>query len=98
MILIQTKFNPFGAYRPQTPQELFNLRHAKARNVIERVFGVLKKRFPVLTSPAPYSIDFQRDIVIALCTVHNFIRLNGGASDAIDFEAEEEYIQGHLAR
>jgi hypothetical protein len=26
-------------------QELYNLRHASARNVVERIFGVLKERF-----------------------------------------------------
>jgi hypothetical protein len=29
-------------YRPANREELFNLRHASARNVIEQVFGVLK--------------------------------------------------------
>ncbi|KAL7216458.1 hypothetical protein ACSBR1_028405 [Camellia fascicularis] len=28
------------------PKELFNHRHSLLRNVIERTFGVLKKRFP----------------------------------------------------
>ncbi|KAF7318617.1 DDE Tnp4 domain-containing protein [Mycena chlorophos] len=32
-----------GRRRPQTREELFNLRHAQARNVIERIFGVIKK-------------------------------------------------------
>ncbi|KAG6498554.1 hypothetical protein ZIOFF_038274 [Zingiber officinale] len=31
-------------------KELFNLRHASLRNVIERAFGVLKKRFPIIAS------------------------------------------------
>ena len=30
---------------PQTKEELFNLRHSSLRNEIERIFGVLKKRF-----------------------------------------------------
>ncbi|KAL1543732.1 protein ANTAGONIST OF LIKE HETEROCHROMATIN PROTEIN 1-like [Salvia divinorum] len=33
-----------GAQKPQNPIELFNLRHTKARNVIERAFAVLKMR------------------------------------------------------
>ncbi|KAL6584211.1 hypothetical protein OROMI_003500 [Orobanche minor] len=32
--------------RPSNAQEHFNMRHTRARNVIERAFGVLKMRFP----------------------------------------------------
>ena len=35
---------------PQNPKELFNLRHASLCNAIERAFGVLKKRFPIIAS------------------------------------------------
>src|SRR5689334_19273528 len=40
--------------RPQNAKELFNLRHAQLRNVIERIFGVLKKRFAILNTPMQY--------------------------------------------
>ncbi|XP_061363984.1 protein ALP1-like [Gastrolobium bilobum] len=33
---------------PATPQEVFNKRHAQARNVIERTFGLLKMRWAIL--------------------------------------------------
>jgi hypothetical protein len=29
---------------PQTPKELYNLRHSHARNVVERTFGLFKKK------------------------------------------------------
>jgi hypothetical protein len=38
-----------GARRPQNREELFNLRHSMLRNVVERTFGVAKKRFGVLS-------------------------------------------------
>ncbi|XP_049399645.1 uncharacterized protein LOC125863641 [Solanum stenotomum] len=41
---------------PQNARELYNLRHSKLRNVVERTFVVLKKRFSILTTPPPYSI------------------------------------------
>nr|XP_009779131.1 PREDICTED: uncharacterized protein LOC104228372 [Nicotiana sylvestris] len=55
-------------------EEKFNHAHAQLRNVIERAYRVLKARFPILDKMAPYSIDVQRDIVIACFAVHNFIR------------------------
>nr|XP_027118694.1 protein ALP1-like [Coffea arabica] len=37
--------NEFNGYRPQRPDEYFNMKHSKARNIIERCFGLLKGRF-----------------------------------------------------
>ena len=34
-----------ASQQPRTKKALFNLRHAQIRNAIERIFGVLKKRF-----------------------------------------------------
>ncbi|XP_030479325.1 uncharacterized protein LOC115696571 [Cannabis sativa] len=59
---------------PQTTRELFNLRHSKLQNVVERTFAVLKKRFPILTIAPQYTIKKQGWIVLACCVLHNFIR------------------------
>ncbi|XP_028116143.1 putative nuclease HARBI1 [Camellia sinensis] len=40
----------YSVHQPENSRELFNLRHASLRNAIERAFGVLKKRFPILGS------------------------------------------------
>jgi hypothetical protein len=55
-------------------QELFNLRHASARNVIERIFGVLKGRFRILHLAPEYNLDIQAQIPASLCAIYNFIR------------------------
>lgn len=62
--------------RPATKEELFNLRHACARNIIERIFGVLKKRFRILIIPPDYDMDLQSRLPPALASLHNFIREN----------------------
>ncbi|KAL0347869.1 UNVERIFIED_CONTAM: hypothetical protein Scaly_1802900 [Sesamum calycinum] len=59
---------------PQNKEELFNLKHSSARNVIERTFGLLKVRWGILRSPSFYPIDVQSKIIIACCLLHNFIR------------------------
>lgn len=43
--------------------------------MIERIFGVMKKRFRVLLLPQEYPIETQVQLVSALVVVHNFIRL-----------------------
>ena len=59
--------------RPANREELFNLHHALARNVIERIFGVIKCRFHILLLPPEYSIEVQAFIPVALCILHNII-------------------------
>ncbi|XP_028103956.1 uncharacterized protein LOC114303005 [Camellia sinensis] len=71
------------------PKELFNHRHLSLRNVIERTFGVLKKRFPILRSMPNYKSTRQGPLVIACCVVHNWIRLHA-AMDPLFMEADNE--------
>ncbi|XP_025700472.1 uncharacterized protein [Arachis hypogaea] len=59
---------------PRNAKELFNHRHCFLRNAILRSFNVLKARFPILKLAPQYSFQIQRDIVIAGCVLHNFIR------------------------
>ncbi|CAN1147368.1 Protein ALP1-like [Linum perenne] len=59
---------------PRTAMELFNHRHSSLRNAIHKSFNVLKKRFPILKVATQYGIQIQRDIVIAACVLHNFVR------------------------
>ncbi|PPD86610.1 hypothetical protein GOBAR_DD16454 [Gossypium barbadense] len=61
-------------YQPSTPKEFFNMKHASARNVIERCFGLLKLRWGILRSPSFYPMRVHNRIIIACCLLHNFIR------------------------
>ncbi|XP_049932583.1 uncharacterized protein LOC126409886 [Nymphaea colorata] len=68
-----SEFDTPGARRPRTPQELFNHRHSSLRNTVERTFGMLKARFPILKMQVPYPFKKQAQIVLATCVLHNFI-------------------------
>jgi hypothetical protein len=70
--------------RPCNPQELFNLRHATLCNVIEQIFGVIKKRFRIIQLPPEYSSEIQSCIPPALCLVHNVIRIHD-PDDLLDY-------------
>ncbi|RDX49206.1 hypothetical protein OH76DRAFT_1350943, partial [Lentinus brumalis] len=48
--------------------------HASGRNVIERIFGVLKRRYGILDRPSEFDMDVQAQIPAGLVGVHNFIR------------------------
>jgi hypothetical protein len=84
----------YHARSPETPKELYNLRHASLRNAIERAFGVLKKRFPILTrTPVGYSFETQVDMVLGICVLHNLIREYCDEDDDIQTAADRELAQ-----
>ena len=59
-----------------TMQHKFNLQHSKARNVVERVIGVLKSRFRCLQSNLPYAPEKVVKIVNICSALHNICRLH----------------------
>jgi hypothetical protein len=88
------RFNLFTIIcsRPRTREELYNLRHASARNVIERCIGVLKCRFGILSQTPSYDMDIQACIPPALCAIHNFI-LRHDPEDINDFDTNADDFQ-----
>ena len=60
-------------FSPATHEELFNLQHAKAWNVIERSLGVIKQQFKILIILPEYSRDVQAWLFPVLAAVHDFI-------------------------
>ncbi|KAL0445649.1 UNVERIFIED_CONTAM: hypothetical protein Slati_1692800 [Sesamum latifolium] len=84
-----------GSGGPQNACELFNLRHAAARNVIERSFGLLKTRWGILRSPSYYSIDVQSRIVVACCLLHNYVRMEM-PDDPLESEVPEEMNHANI--
>jgi hypothetical protein len=75
---------------PVNKEELFNLRHSSLRNIIERGFGVVKKRFPILKTMPSYSFDVQTQLVLSCVMIHNFIKKNQGYEDIFDLWDDDE--------
>jgi hypothetical protein len=48
-----------SAQQHKTAKELYNLRHARARNVVERTFGLWKKKWAILRSTCFFRIADQ---------------------------------------
>ncbi|KAB2626461.1 hypothetical protein D8674_020079 [Pyrus ussuriensis x Pyrus communis] len=51
------------------------MKNSRARNVIERCFGFLKKRWAILRSPSFYPIQIHGRMITACSLFHNFIRM-----------------------
>ena len=59
--------------RPETPEELYNLRHSQARMVVERAIGRHKNTFRIHTSRPSYPMKTQIKILYATAGLMNWI-------------------------
>ncbi|PKU71154.1 uncharacterized protein LOC110095181 [Dendrobium catenatum] len=75
-------------------KELFNSRHSSLRSVIERSFGVWKKKWGILRDMPNYSFKKQRLIVVGTMGLHNYIRrhISRNDPDFIDCDVDENFI------
>ncbi|CAL1384345.1 unnamed protein product [Linum trigynum] len=84
----------WGPRRPSIAEEYYNMKHASARNVIERIFGILKMRWAILRDSSWFSPSDMARIVVACTIIHNFIKKEQGADrferEYQDVEPEEE--------
>ena len=86
-----------GNDRPTNKEELFNLRHASLRNCIERIFGILKKRFPILVTMPSFKYRTQCDLVLCCMIIHNYIRFYQSNRDEYDeAELNEDFENSNL--
>lgn len=87
----------------ENKEELFNLCHVSLWNVIEHIFGILKKCFQILLFGPWYSIDIQVCIPLVLAaTLYNVIHLhksdeaNEHNSDSDDSMGDNLDINGDI--
>ncbi|KAK3211824.1 hypothetical protein Dsin_016530 [Dipteronia sinensis] len=74
---------------PENANELFNLRHASLRNVVERSFGIFKSRFTIFKTTPPFPYSTQAELVLACAGLHNFLRKEC-RSDEFPVESDDE--------
>lgn len=43
----------------------------RTRNTVERSYGVLKRRFPVLSTGMGIQVEKVQDVIVACCILHN---------------------------
>jgi len=76
--------------KPQNKEELFNLRHASLRNVIERQFGVLKRRFKIIRTAPEFPLPVQTRLRYALTGLNNLITRNNLVPDLYQVDLDHE--------
>lgn len=61
---------------PRSAEEYYNMRHARARNIVERSFERLKGQWAILRSPSFFPMKIQCRIIMACALLHNLILQN----------------------
>ncbi|KAK9685085.1 DDE superfamily endonuclease [Popillia japonica] len=85
-------YNPLvgdSGYAETAGQQRYNESHIRTRNTIERLFGVLKRRFPILAYGCRLKLETFLTIIVTTAVLHNV------ALDVGDNLAPEE-LDNHI--
>ncbi|KAK0608001.1 hypothetical protein LWI29_023885 [Acer saccharum] len=79
--------------QPSGHQEIFNHAHSSLRSVIERTFGVWKKRWKILKDMLSYPFNKLVKIIIATMALHNYIRRHAQCDRHFEkIENDSDYV------
>lgn len=78
--------------QPRNVQDrYFNLTHSQERVIVERIFGQVKKGFPILANCVRVSLENVPKVVISCCVLHNVAKyLNDQFDDDVVHEDIED--------
>ena len=65
---------PYSQIGLTKEKRIFNYRLSRARRIVENAFGILANRFRVFMAPMRLSPEKVETVVLACCTLHNFLR------------------------
>jgi len=78
-VLEEHILKPYPQKKLVYEKRIYNYRLARARNVVENAFGLIANRFRILLTSInlnTYNINY---IVLAICTIHNFLMKNSSS-------------------
>lgn len=82
---------------PQTAAEqLFNESQVRTRNTIERCFGVLKRRFPILALGIKINLQSVEAVIVATAVLHNIARDINAADPPVDAEIQQAILDNEM--
>ncbi|KAM4019366.1 uncharacterized protein ACNLHF_000069 [Anomaloglossus baeobatrachus] len=69
---------PFPQSTLTQERRIFNYRLSRARRVVENAFGIMANRFRVFHTPINLKLQSIDSVVLACCTLHNFLPSGSG--------------------
>ena len=79
---------PFGQAGLTNERRIFNYRLSRARRIIENSFGILANRFRIYMAPINLSPHKVEKIIIACCSLHNFLCTKNTSTGVIECVVE----------
>ncbi|XP_008185984.1 uncharacterized protein LOC103310221 [Acyrthosiphon pisum] len=70
---------PFSQQSLTHEKRIYNYRLSRARNVVENAFGLISNRFRILHTAINVNVQDTNYIVLAICTLHNFLMRNSSS-------------------
>lgn len=89
---------PYSRRNMTYGERIFNYRLSRARRIVENAFGILSNRFRVFMKPIGLSPANVEHVVLATCSLHNFLRGRSNTrnvylpSGMVDYEDETHHV------
>lgn len=74
-------------------EQLYNESHIRTRNVVERQYGVWKRRFPILRLEMRLKLQTIQSVIVATAALHNIAIDN---NDLVPLEDEEPVVNNEI--
>ncbi|KAI3450323.1 hypothetical protein Pfo_006988 [Paulownia fortunei] len=81
-------------HQPTTAEEFLNMKYSSTRNIIERLFDLLKSHWRILRISSYYPIKIQNRITMTCCLLYNFIRQEMGGYQIDDEDNKQDEEKG----
>lgn len=90
--LLDNIMKPYSHANLSKEQQIYNYRVSRARNVVERTFGILSSRFRILLTTINLSPSKVSKIVLACCYLHNYLSHKNDVSYLQDDDHGDETV------
>ena len=94
--LLPNMMKPYPSYNTTNKQRVFNYRLCRVRRIIENCFGIMACKFRIFRRCIEVHPNFAEDIVLACCTLHNFLREENGKKYMPPRSVDQEMLDGEV--
>lgn len=82
-------------------QQNYNFSHIRTRTRVENLFGIWKRRFPIMAYGCRLSLPTTQAVIISTAVLHNLARLNGEPeppmeNDVLNHELQVAINEGEI--